>query len=337
MTAMMTTLERSRDAVTPAIRAAVDRLDATSRAQAAYHLGWTDADGAPAAGGGGKAVRPALALLSAQAAGATEQVGLPGAVAVELVHNFSLLHDDLMDGDVERRHRRTVWALWGSSAAILTGDALLSLAQEVLLESESAHAREAALLLSVATRDLIRGQVQDLAFERRNDVTVAECLDMAAGKTGALLAASASIGAVLAGAAPATVGALSAFGAHLGLAFQLVDDVLGIWGDPAVTGKPVHSDLRSRKKSLPVTAALAKAGAAGRELAGWLAEEGEVDERALPRVAELVAQAGGRDWALAEARRRMALGESALDAAAIPDTARAELIALADFIVKRDA
>jgi geranylgeranyl diphosphate synthase type I len=133
------------------------------------------------------------------------------------------------------------------------------------------------------------------------------------------------------------VGALSAFGAHLGLAFQLVDDVLGIWGDPAVTGKPVHSDLRSRKKSLPVTAALAKAGAAGRELAGWLAEEGEVDERALPRVAELVARAGGRDWALAEARRRMALGESALDAAAIPDTARAELIALADFIVKRDA
>ncbi len=336
MTAMLTTLERSRDAVVPAIRAAVDRLDPTSRAQAAYHLGWIDADGAPAAGGGGKAVRPALALLSAQAAGAPERVGLPGAVAVELVHNFSLVHDDLMDGDVERRHRRTVWTIWGPSAAILTGDALLALAQEVLLEADSPHARDAALRLSTATRDLIRGQVQDLAFEHRNDVTVEECLDMAAGKTGALLSASASIGAVLAGAPAGTVEALATFGAHLGLAFQLVDDVLGIWGDPAVTGKPVHSDLRSRKKSLPVTAALARGGAPARELAEWLAGDGEVDERSLPRVADLVAAAGGRDWALDEAKRRMALGESALDAVAMPDGPRDELIALADFIVNRD-
>jgi geranylgeranyl diphosphate synthase type I len=229
-----------------------------------------------------------------------------------------------------------VWTIWGPSAAILTGDALLALAQEVLLEADSPHARDAALRLSVSTRDLIRGQVQDLAFEHRTDVTVEECLDMAAGKTGALLAASASIGAVLAGAPAATVEALATFGAHLGLAFQLVDDVLGIWGDPAVTGKPVHSDLRSRKKSLPVTAALARGGAPGRELAEWLAGDGEVDERSLPRIADLVAAAGGRDWALDEAKRRMALGESALDAVPMPDGPRDELIALADFIVNRD-
>ena len=102
--------------IVPALQAAVQRLDPSSRLQASYHLGWCDADGKPTEGGGGKAVRPALALLSAEAAGATAEVGVPGAVAVELVHNFSLLHDDLMDGDVERRHRRTVWAIWGAPA-----------------------------------------------------------------------------------------------------------------------------------------------------------------------------------------------------------------------------
>ena len=174
MTATLTALHRSRDAVTPALRAALARLDAASRAQAEYHFGWSDVDGRPVAGDGGKAVRPALALLSAQAAGADAEVGVAGAVAVELVHNFSLLHDDLMDGDQERRHRRTVWTIWGASGAILTGDALLSLAHETLLECDSPHACEANRLLATATRELIRGQVQDLAFERRDDVTLAE-------------------------------------------------------------------------------------------------------------------------------------------------------------------
>ncbi len=137
MTAMLTALHRSRDQIVPALQAAVQRLDPSSRLQASYHLGWCDADGKPTEGGGGKAVRPALALLSAEAAGATAEVGIPGAVGVELVHNFSLLHDDLMDGDLERRHRRTVWAIWGAPAAILAGDALLALAHEVVLESPS--------------------------------------------------------------------------------------------------------------------------------------------------------------------------------------------------------
>jgi geranylgeranyl diphosphate synthase type I len=337
MTAMLTALERSRDAIAPALRAAVDRLDATSRAQASYHLGWTDADGRPSGAAGGKAVRPALALLSAEAAGAPAEVGLPGAVAVELVHNFSLLHDDLMDGDVERRHRRTVWALWGPSSAILTGDALLAVAQEALLESGSPCAPAAGRLLATATRDLIRGQVQDLAFEHRADVTLDECLDMAAGKTGSLLSASAAIGAVLAGAPDETVGALATFGAHLGMAFQLVDDMLGIWGDPAVTGKPVFSDLRSRKKSLPVTYVLAQSSVAGRELAAWLACPDVVTEAELCRAADLITAGGGKDWVRAEARRRMELGELALDDVPIPARPRDELVALGRFIVTREA
>jgi geranylgeranyl diphosphate synthase, type I len=337
MTTTLTTLEQSRDVVVPALRAALERLDATSRAQAMYHFGWSTADGQPAAGGSGKAVRPALALLSAQAAGAPRTVGLPGAVAVELVHNFSLLHDDVMDRDVMRRHRPTVWAVWGVASAILTGDALLALAQEVLLECESRHANAAAALLAAATRRLVRGQVQDLAFEQRCDVTLEECLDMAAGKTGALLSASAAIGAELAEAPRPTVDALSEFGAHLGIAFQVVDDMLGIWGDPRVTGKPIYSDLRSRKKSLPVTYAMSQGGsAAGQELTSWLAGADPVDEADLPRAARLVTAAGGRDWALAEAKRRVALAESALGGQ-VPEAARAELIAFAQSIVERQA
>jgi geranylgeranyl diphosphate synthase, type I len=327
-------LGRAREAVRPATRAFLSRLDDTSAAIAAYHLGWTDATGAPTRGGGGKAVRPALATLSAQAAGAPAQMGIPGAVAVELVHNFSLVHDDVMDGDTERRHRPTVWALWGTTSAILTGDALLALAQEVLLDSVSPHRAAAARLLAETTRHLIRGQVQDVAFERRDEVRLAECLEMVSGKTGALLSASAAIGAVLAGAPAKVMDALATFCAQLGVAFQLVDDLLGIWGDPAITGKPVFSDLRSRKKTLPVTYVLSHGGPAGRELAGWLSKpvpEGEA------RAADLIDAAGGRQWAAVEARCRIQVAAQALSTVPIPARPRTELIAIAHFIVEREA
>jgi geranylgeranyl diphosphate synthase type I len=330
-------LRRARDAVAPATRAFIARLDETSAAIASYHLGWTDTAGVPIRGDGGKAVRPALATLSAQAAGAPARTGVPGAVAVELVHNFSLVHDDVMDGDTERRHRPTVWAVWGTTSAILTGDALLALAQEVLLDSASPHRAAAARLLAEATRHLVRGQVQDVAFERRCDVTLEQCLEMVSGKTGALLSASAAIGAVLAGAPADVVGSLSTFGAQLGIAFQLVDDLLGIWGDPAVTGKPVFSDLRSRKKTLPVTYALGHGGPAGRELARWLADSDMPGEAGLRQVAELVEAAGGRDWAAAEAQRRVAAATHALGGVPMRAGPREDLVAIAHFIVAREA
>lgn len=336
MTAVLDSLQQGRQTVQPALRAAIDRLDPASRSIAYYHLGWTDLEGNPTSGGG-KAVRPALALLSAEAAGAAPEVGLPGAVAVELVHNFSLLHDDLMDGDTERRHRPTVWAVRGVASAVLTGDAMLSLAQEVLLEVDGPAAVAGARLMSEAVSELIRGQVLDVAFEKRHDVSLDECLDMAAGKTGALLSASTAIGAVLAGAQPATVSALAGFGADLGLAFQLVDDVLGIWGEPSTTGKPVYSDLRARKKSLPVTYSVTHGGAIGRELSAWLAAPEQPGEASLRHAADLVDQAGGRRWALEEAHRRMAAGQHKLEEAEIGDHAREELLSLARFIVTREA
>jgi geranylgeranyl diphosphate synthase type I len=335
-TDMLSTLDRSRALAVPALRAAVARLDPSCRLVASYHLGWCDEDGRPTDNSGGKAVRPALALLAAEAVGGPAEVALAGAVAVELVHNFSLLHDDLLDRDLERRHRRTAWAIWGEATAILTGDALLALAHEVLLESPTPGAAEATRLLAAVARELIRGQVQDIAFENRADVGLDECVAMAAAKTGSLLGASTGVGAILAGAPAATVAAMRTFGVQFGLAFQLVDDVLGIWGDPAVTGKPVYSDLRSRKKSLPVTYAVGRSDV-NPELTRWLIGVGEPPAASLPRVADILERSGARDWALTEARRRMSLAEQTLSDVDIKPQARADLIQLAQFVVDRDS
>jgi geranylgeranyl diphosphate synthase type I len=340
-------LDRVRLLTVPAMRDAVARLEPSIARVAAYHLGWVDVSGAPVSGNGGKAIRPALAVLSAEAVGASPQVALPGAVAVELVHNFSLLHDDLMDGDEERRHRPTSWKVFGPAMAILAGDALLALAEDVLLEAPEETSPRAARHLTEATDRLITGQAEDLSFESRLDVSVEECLAMTGNKTGALLACASSIGALLAGAPAAAVEALSGFGYHLGLAFQAIDDVLGIWGQPEVTGKPSWSDLRQRKKSVPVAHALSGGGRNGERLAALLgadhlagarAAEGgpRLSDEDLALAAKLVEEAGGRDLTMAEARRQLDLALGRLDAVDAPSRARDELIELARFVTTRD-
>lgn len=336
-------LERGRSIADPALRDAVERLAPPMDAVAAYHFGWTDESGRPAEGGGGKAVRPALAVVSAEAAGAPPEVGVPGAVAVELVHNFSLLHDDLMDGDEQRRHRGTVWKVHGPAQAILVGDALFALASEVLLVSGGAHAPRAVRRLVAAARKLIDGQAQDMGFEHRERVSVEECLEMEGNKTGALIACAASIGAVLGGAGDREADALERYGHHLGLAFQAVDDLLGIWGDPERTGKQAWSDLRQRKKSLPVVAALAAGGSAADRLTTLLREDAaksaaeiaDFREEEFAERAALIEKAGGREWTVAEARRQHDTAVTALDELSLPERTRRELLALADFIVVR--
>jgi geranylgeranyl diphosphate synthase, type I len=333
-------LIRCRDEVMPALRASIARLDPLSLAATTYHLGWTEADGTPRAGSSGKSVRATLALLSTELAGAPAEVGMPGAVAVELVHNFSLLQDDVMDGDTERRHRRTVWWLWGRSNAILVGDALLALAAEILAESSARAAPAATAELMATTRELVRGQIADLAFESRTEVGLDECLKMAEGKTASLLATSAAIGALLADAPPRVVDALRNYGRHLGMAFQLVDDLLGIWGDPAATGKPVLADLGARKKSLPVTYVLEQDSPVGRELADWYATppapDGDPADQ-LQRAAELVEAGGGRSWATAEAERHMTEGEELLAQMSLPATPLAELLELGRYLTRRES
>jgi geranylgeranyl diphosphate synthase type I len=329
----------ARDVVEPALRRAVDELTPAMRRIARYHFGWADPQGNDTPGNSGKALRPALTLLSAQAIISDPALAVPAAVAVELVHNFSLLHDDVMDGDVERRHRQTAWRVFGVPAAILAGDALLTLAIETARRgSEVTVASEVVGCLNDAVQDLITGQSSDVEFEQRQDVTLEECERMAAGKTGALMRCASSVGALAVGASQPTVKLLADFGDHLGLAFQLVDDLLGIWGSPAVTGKARLADLRCRKKSLPVVAALNSGTEAGntlREL--YFRPDAADDEALLTRMAALIEEAGGLKWAEAEADRHIRTAQNCLDG--LPDAPVAVIEALratALFVTRRD-
>ncbi|MFE0063142.1 polyprenyl synthetase family protein [Streptomyces sp. NPDC059003] len=320
----------------PVLRAAADRLPAGIRHPVGVHFGWWDQAGRPLENSAGKAVRPALALLACEAVGGARSAALPAAVAVELVHNASLLHDDIIDGDRLRRGRPALWALSGVPAAILAGDALFFLAVQAVSEAPPPLDGAGPGLLTAAVQDLIDGEYTDTLLEGRSAVSVEECVAMAAGKTGALIAVSCALGALAGGADAERVGHLRAFGAHVGAAFQLVDDLLGIWGDPARTGKPAGADLAARKKSLPVTAALATDGAAGRELSLLYADPGPLSPAELARAAQLVEAAGGRFWAAQEADRHIQQALAQLTAARPGEVAAAELTALAHLISSRN-
>ena len=324
-------LSWSRGLVDPALRAGVETLPNPMRRIASYHFGWLDEHGKPASTSGGKALRPAMVLLCAEAVGGCASHAMAAASAVELVHNFSLLHDDVMDADVTRRHRPTAWSVFGVSQAILAGDALLALALNMLASNATA-----VRVLAESVQSLIDGQSLDLAFEKRMDVSLAECLLMAEKKTASLLRAACILGGLYGGGEPEQLEHLGGFGARLGLAFQLVDDLLGIWGDPTVTGKPVHSDLRSRKKSLPVVAALISPGAAGRQLAEMYHSDQPMTQTDLVRAAELVEVAGGRRWALEQADDQLGKALNHLRLAGIDATSTAELDALAHLVTQRD-
>jgi geranylgeranyl diphosphate synthase, type I len=328
-------LAGSRDLVEPALRAAVDTLPESMRRVAGYHFGWWDQHGQPTNVTGGKAIRPALVVLSAAAAGGTSDAAVPAAVAVELVHNFSLLHDDVIDRDLTRRHRGAAWNVFGVDSAILAGDALLTLAFDVLAASGHTAAVSAIRALSATVADLLDGQSADLAFEQRVDVTLDECLGMAERKTASLLGCACALGAAFGGATADQERHLRGFGDRVGLAFQLVDDTLGIWGDPTVTGKPVHSDLHSRKKSLPVVAALTSGTPAGRELAALYHREAPLAAADLVRAAELVDLAGGRAWTMARADALLTEALRHLNQATAAPQPAADLTALANLILRR--
>ncbi len=226
-----------------------------------YHLGWVDESDAPISASSGKRIRPLLCLLSCGSAGGDPRQALPAAAGLELLHNFSLIHDDIEDNSPTRRHRATVWKLFGVPQACNAGDGMFSLAHLALhrLTTEGVPDRtvlDAVRLFDETCLALTEGQYLDMAFECRMDVSVDDYFRMIASKTGALLAASCQLGALIGGAERNQAELYGAYGAALGRAFQLQDDLLGIWGDEVVTGKSAASDILGRKKSLPVIYAL---------------------------------------------------------------------------------
>jgi geranylgeranyl diphosphate synthase type I len=328
---------RVKKLVDPALRAAVARLpDERMRRVAGYQMGWWDADGSPSATGGGKAIRPTLAVLAAEAAGGAPERGVPAAVAVELVHNFSLLHDDIMDRDVERRHRPTGWVVFGEGQAILAGNAMLTAAVETLM-ADGPHSDDTVPVLLSTVQLLIGGQSADLALEQRTDAGLAEVLDMERGKTAVLIACALTTGALSAGAPPEAVAALRRVGEFVGLAFQLVDDVLGVVGDPSVTGKSASSDVRAGKRSAPIVAALQAGTAQSAELAALFEAGPPENDDDVDRAVALIEAAGGVGWASDEAERQLARALQELDAAGLPNAAGvAEIADVVRYLVRRD-
>jgi geranylgeranyl diphosphate synthase, type I len=323
-------LRRTRSLIVPALREAVAGLRPDMRRVVGYHLGTHDRHGAPADHDGGKAFRPALVLLACQAVRGDAAQALPAALAVELAHNASLIHDDIIDGDRTRRGRPAVWSLFGVPTAILAGDALFFLAVQVLAESPALAGR-GVTVLTAAVQRLIEGEYVDVLMAGRDGTALADTREMAAAKTASLISAACALGAIAGGGTDEQVEALRDVGRHLGEAFQLMDDLQGIWGDPSVTGKPT-SDLAAGKKSLPVAFALEGRGGPSTELAALYASGRTLSLEQLLRVADLVEAAGGRDWALAEAECHIRRARSLLEDDAYDPEALARLVALGGLI-----
>lgn len=228
-----------------------------------YHIGWSDEQGRPSSAEG-KMVRGILCLAAAKAVGGNYRQALPAAAAIEMVHNFSLIHDDIEDASPLRRQRPTVWKIWGQPQAINAGDAMLILAHLALLKLASKNIPtekvfSAVSILDNACLELCLGQQEDLAFEKRLDISIDGYIKMISHKTAALFEASPLLGANLGTDNERLIRGLGSFGRNLGLAFQLQDDEMGIWGDEKYTGKSTTSDIYEKKKSLPVVYALEKA------------------------------------------------------------------------------
>jgi geranylgeranyl diphosphate synthase type I len=303
----------------------------------AYHLGWQDTSGNPATHTG-KRLRPTICLLACEGAAGDSVRALPAAAAVELVHNFSLVHDDVQDRDEKRHGRDTVWAVWGEAQAINAGDALLALAHLALAEMPDAEAAVAASrVLNQRTLEMVEGQVMDLEFEKRLDIGLDAYLEMISRKTGALFDAALSLGAIAAWAPAETVAALGRCGRQLGLAFQVRDDMLGIWGAESRTGKPVAADIRRRKKSLPIVYALDRAEADERDhLAAIYSSPGEVSENDVAFVVRVLDALGAQGYCQEQAAIHRAAAMAELAAAALAPAFAADIREVADFLLERD-
>ena len=260
------------DDVIATIRASLERSEGPGGGllsdMLAHHLGWfehaVEAGALLDSGVMGKLVRPRLCLLSCRAIGGDEQAAVPAAAAVEMIHNYTLIHDDIEDRDEVRRGRPTLWKVYGEAQAINAGDYLHSLAYVTLMTNlagakvDPERSLKALWALSIAGERLCAGQAHDIALQSREGVPEDEYLEMVTNKTGALMSAAASMGALLGGASNERAGAFGRFGEQLGVAFQIRDDILGIWGDPEKTGKPVGADLARKRCSYPVIWALAR-------------------------------------------------------------------------------
>lgn len=330
--------DRYRAAILAELHSALDQRTAPPFTLMRYHLGWEDRHGRAIEPRAGKLLRPTLCLLCCEAVGGDWRRALPAAAALELLHNFTLIHDDVEDASRQRRGRETLWSLWGAAQAINVGDGMFALAHLTLLRLEGCPAEQvlrAARMLDEATLRLCEGQHRDLTCAGERQVSRDDYLAMIEGKTAALLAASCGIGALLGGGNERVVDSLHEFGLRLGLAFQIRDDALDVWGDPQETGKPIGDDLRAGKRSFPVVVALERASARERSAFQALLGQEGLDEDGLGRACALLERLGAREESERAAQEHAEAAIAGLAGLSLRPQHRRELERLARFAAQR--
>jgi len=309
---------------------------------AQYHLAWRNENLVREDGDGGKMIRPRLAIMGCQAVHGYAASAYPLAAAVQLFHDFTLVHDDIQDHSDLRRGRKTVWNLWGIAKAINVGDVLHMLSHRAMgqfIENGVPAERVVRVMRDFedAAMQVAEGQHLDMSYEDRVDLSEPDYLRMIGGKTAALLAASVSLGAVVGGGDDDSVRALHDYGIALGLAFQIQDDIIGIWGKPEVTGKPFAIDIYGRKKSLPITLLLNRARDEDARQLRQIYQQPTLTDADVNVVLNKLDDIGAREYTEAQAARYYDDALSALDRVRNGDaTTLDELRALLANLIKRE-
>jgi geranylgeranyl diphosphate synthase type I len=330
---------RHQAAIGAALRAELDGRALPIYDSLRYYMGWAEVDGTLTYGPEGKRLRPTLCLLACEAVGGDPADALPAAVAIEFVHNFSLIHDDIEDGDRTRHHRPTLWVVWGEPTALIAGNNLLAIsdmATQRLRDAGVSTAIRAGHILTERYLSMMEGQYLDIAYEGRTDVTVDEYLMMIERKTGALIEGAVELGALIgARGSSEVVEGLRAVGDDIGRIFQIRDDVLGIWGGPAL-GKPIGADITRKKNSLPVVHVLEHArGAQQRELQRIYARD-EISAIDVERVLDVMDGLGTQRWCQGQAETRWNRARKRLGSLQLSSDATREFLELGEYLLVRE-
>ena len=306
-----------------------------------YGMGWTDSKGKVVVASTGKALRPVLCLFACETVGGSAKIAIPAAVALEFIHNFSLIHDDIQDKDQTRRGRPSLWVVCGEPKAVMAGNVLRVVA-DMCLEQLIRHgvtvddALVAIQIFTEAYLQMIEGQYLDLLFERRHDIGLDDYLEMIARKTGALIRCALEMGATLGSSNSNTQSAFREFGRCLGFVFQIRDDVLGVWGKPAKTGKPVGADIQRKKNSFPIVHAMNYAKGAEARLFKQTYGKETLDENDVSRILEVMDRLGTEEYAQSLARDHCEKALDAIKGVELSPQARSEIEDLAKFLLTRD-
>ena len=334
-------IDRYGDSIQSALRSELSQHHSFVYDMLRYYMGWADQTGAPVNATTGKAVRPTLCLFGCEAVGGTFSQAIPAAVGIEFIHNFSLVHDDIQDEDETRHGRKTIWAVWGKPKALVSGNVLRVVADSALhgLVSsgvETSRAVTAAHLLTESYLEMTEGQYLDIAFEGRHDIGMDDYRRMISRKTGALLRCSLNLGAAVGTDDAETVAAFRECGRALGYVFQIRDDVLGVWGEEALTGKPVGADIRRKKNSYPVVCAMENADDTDSRRLSGIYEKDDLNETDVASVLELMDRVGVREQADAEVSEWADLAMQSLSHIEMSPAARQEIEEFTHFLMVRD-